>query len=809
MKNDKMQKGVRTFSSNKIVIIFMSIGIFLLFVIGVSVCFSLAIDQIVINEVCSSNFSAYPGDWEQYPDYIELYNPTDVPVSLDGYSLSDSEINLEKADLSGITIAPKDYVIVYADGVNVPEHAQFKISDVGEKIYLSNNWGEIIDSVDIPSLDYNTSYARVYDGSEVWERRTPTPKKSNIEAETIIVSNLDAPIFSHESGFYEDSFELVLEAEKGMQIYYTLDGSEPTEDSILYEQPVWIDDATINQNKLSARDDLSPSKNSIPNYNVDKATIVRAIAYDVERNLKSESETRTYFVNFEEKNEYAGLPIISIVTDPDNLFGFEKGIYGNGKKYQDYIDNGGIKDGNVLEMYKDVDGRINYLYMASNAFNEGKEWEREAHMTYFDSQHEFESEQNIGIRISGQSTRTYPQKSFKLYARDIYDPQSTFNFEWNGEKREWTSVKLRNGGSDCSGSRLKDPISHKISQGRNIAIQDFTPYILFLNGEYWGIYSMRERYNEEYFQKYYNVRENELWMIDAGNAKIGGGNALEDYSKLLHFSEEADFTKKEEYDIFCERMDIQSLIDFYCINIYIGNTDATFRGNSALWRTAIISNKEYYDGKWRWMMYDVDISMADYTENSFDESINQLMEESMIKNLLRNADFKKQFCTSFMDIANDNLNKKYVIPELQKWLDVYKEQVVKTLRQFQNVDFDGGEYDEASQDVLEFFEYRFEYITSYMEEILDLKGVQAEVLVKSSLPEGGSIIINTVEISDEKEWSGRYYTDYPITVTAVADEGYKFVGWKGDIDSEEEHVVLNVPEDGIEVEAIFEKEGEE
>lgn len=225
-----------------------------------------------------------------------------------------------------------------------------------------------------------------------------------------------------------------------------------------------------------------------------------------------ESISKTYFIGYDTRTEYEGVPIISLVTDPDNLFGMEKGIYGNGQKYESYLENGGMVDGKIQESFIDKQGNTQYIYMASNAFEEGREWEREAQISYFNT-------------------------------------DQVYQFE------------------------------------RNVATQDASPCILFINGEYWGFYFLTERYTEEYFQKYYGISEDNILMIDSGGVAIGEEEDYEEYLDLINYLSGTDFTDKRNYDELLKKVDMSSFIDFYCINLYIDNQDIDFGRNMALWKS--------------------------------------------------------------------------------------------------------------------------------------------------------------------------------------------------------------------------------
>lgn len=263
----------------------------------------------------------------------------------------------------------------------------------------------------------------------------------------------------------------------------------------------------------------------------------------------------------------------------------EKGIYGNGQKYESYLENGGMVDGKIQESFIDKQGNTQYIYMASNAFEEGREWEREAQISYFNTDQVYQFERNVGIRISGESTRSRSHKSLKLYARDIYGDGNPMNLEWNGEERAWKEFKLRNGGNECDTNKIKDAFIQTLVKECNVATQDASPCILFINGEYWGFYFLTERYTEEYFQKYYGISEDNILMIDSGGVAIGEEEDYEEYLDLINYLSGTDFTDKRNYDELLKKVDMSSFIDFYCINLYIDNQDIDFGRNMALWKS--------------------------------------------------------------------------------------------------------------------------------------------------------------------------------------------------------------------------------
>lgn len=754
---------------------------------------SSASKQLVLNEICSSNFTLVQDENGNYTDYIELYNAGSGEISLEGYFLSDDAEMLWKYPLDAVTLLPGAHYVVWMDNSDSGRPG-FGISRHGEEIFLSRqDTGKIMDSVKVPALVYNTSYGRVQDGEEDWEKMTATAGKSNAEAELLPSVELENPVFSVESGFYDSPFSLEISAGEGDVVYYTLDGSNPTRNSAIYQEPILIEDVSSRENIYSARTDLAPTRDYTPPFPVDKATVVRAVSYREEENTISEIVSEVYFVGYEEKELYDGLSVLSIVTDPDNLFDYDYGIYGNGAAMDEYKKYG-MRDGELAESYIDADGTEHYRYMASNAFHDGKEWEREAAVSYFDETHRHCFTQNIGIRIAGQSTRSSPKKSLNLYGRTIYDENALFPVDFF-KGNAYSTVKLR------VAEDIRDAFLSSLAVDRAVSIQKAEPSVVFLNGEYWGIYDIRERYKEEYLQNHYGVSAGNVWIMDADVAAVGGAEAQEAYQYMYTLITECDLSYDDVYAMICENIDVQSLIDYCCINLYVDNRDVSFSTNTALWRTMEPEDSAYGDCKWRWMLFDLDDTL--HAEPVGMEE-NALFLEPVVQSLMANEQFRRQFCLTYMDIANTVYSYDKVHEELMRWKETYGKQIILDRRRFADAEYSEADLDNDIMEIDDFFKKRFPIAMSDLKEQFGLEKELANVTIAQNSPERGILQINTLTLEGET-WSGQYYTDYPIRLTAVPEEGYYFAGWRGDVTGAEEQLEVSIPKNGLYVEAIFEK----
>ena len=201
------------------------------------------------------------------------------------------------------------------------------------------------------------------------------------------------------------------------------------------------------------------------------------------------------------------------------------------------------------------------------------------------------------------------------------------------------------------------------------------------------------------------------------------------------------------------------------------------------------------DGRWRWMIYDTDclewMNCAFYgvdekaEVNSFTETMEytgSAIDEFLLYSSVKNSSkFRQQFVLSFMDMANVNFSVENVEKVFEKW--------------------------NSSPDIYgDFFRKRFEYIVPYMAEEFGLIGTLENVTLKINDVEGGNVKLNTTMPDLSKgNWTGKYYTDYPITVTAIPSHGYEFVGWSGSVPADSATIEAEVVTGGITLEAVFEK----
>lgn len=450
--------------------------------------------EIMISEICSRNQTViYDRDGE-YKDYIELYNPTDHPIDLSGYQVSDRSDLKNPYVLEDSVIESNQYLLIFPTG--------FALSDQ-ELISLLDTENNVVDSVKIPVLADDFSYAKNFDNNH-WSIMRATPERENLVeviSQDKAKPEISAPKFSVMPGFYEEPFNLSILAPEDTKVYYTLDGTEPTTESLLYEEPIYIEDVSYKENLYANIAEISTrSTTYIPYHLVDKGNIIRAVAVD-SAGRKSKETVGSYFIGFEEKFGYKDIYTISITTNPENLFGFEQGIYVKGKVWAANWDE------------KRAETDPSYAKNAlANYKMEGKGWRRDAHLEVYGKDRQREYEQDIQIGIHGGWSVSHNQKSFNLYAMPEKDGKTYLCPGLVAQKE--TTMMLRAGGyRDLFSTKFRDVLNQRLVEDRDIGTLQAVPCQLFLNGEYWGLYSFQERIDGCYVESNYGVPKENVIIL--------------------------------------------------------------------------------------------------------------------------------------------------------------------------------------------------------------------------------------------------------------------------------------------------------
>lgn len=553
--------------------------------------------KVWINEVMAVSYSEEL-DGVGATEWIELYNGSDSDINLAGYGLSDSTDDLYKLKFPAVTLKPDSYYLINATGSysfnekNNKLTSPFKVSADGETIYLSDANGVTIDGFNTGRLKKDYSSGRIGTSSdERYFFAAPTPGGKNTSMG--FKSYAQPCVISPDGGFIKSGdYVTITTAQNGATIRFTQDGSMPTEKSPVYETPI----------------------------KVMKNTTIKAIAFH-DNFLPSIVSCRTFIVDAPHD-----LPVVCLSTNPDNLFGHSNGIFANGPGWTSKFPHVGA--------------------------NFWKEWEREAHIEYYTEKGDLGIDFDAGIKLFGQYSRAEEQKSISINLGEEYGTTEVcYPFFLGNKVTVFKNLLLRTSGQDWGITKLKDAFCAEVIKGQiDLEFMDSRPVAVYINGEYWGLYNLREKVNESYLSSHRGLNPDNVDIIKANkNVRAGTFDA---YSNMLNYVKTHDLRVKENYDYVASIVDIDNFIDYWIVETFFNNTDT---GNIKFYR-------ERKDGaKWRWILFDMDWAMfkSTYEWNMIEEFINpdghgvgNNFDTTLAFNLMKNNDFRDRFISRYAQFLN-------------------------------------------------------------------------------------------------------------------------------------------------------------
>ncbi len=470
-------------------------------------------------------------------------------------------------------------------------------------------------------------------------------------------------IFSAGSGVYETEFELTLSGEG--TILYTTDGSDPATSATAkeYSAPIKITDRSGDKNVIAAIDPvLFDGANVEPNStrdgfvstlslpsdsDVDKCTVIRAVQKNADGSF-GDTQTETYFVGsmYDHidgigESSYAWgdkLAVISICANYDDFFDSEKGIYVKGDIYENALKKH-LADGGGL----DVDSS---RAMDANYKQKGREWEREISVNFFESDGgstDCVLTQNCGVRIQGNYSRSDLQKGLRLFARSEYG-DNNFRYEVfkgltndAGETLDkFKTLTLRAGGNCAFTTKYSDTYWQSLLTDMDCDMKVSRPCVVYLNGEYFGLYVLEEDYEDDYFEDHHGVNKDDVvlykgdaekynigYKLDLGELPEGESDVSYYFSDLYNFfNSHSDLRSDEDYEEFKLLVDTDSVRDYFAAQIWINNKWDWPGKNWSMWKTTTKDySNEYNDGRWRLCYYDMEFGGVSGSSDAYTNTI--------------------------------------------------------------------------------------------------------------------------------------------------------------------------------------------
>lgn len=596
---------------------------------------------LMISEVMTSNYSYLRGPYGAACDWLELYNAGSKSIDLSEYSVTDNAKYPGEFTLPQRTLAPGEYCVIILTSDPAKARSGYdvismELSSRGEWLYLFRN-GQVEDFVLIPELETDDAYGRSADSSFFSQLEKPTPGKSN--SKTAAVSS--DPVAVTAPGKYDGVEYVDVELSAPGTIYYTTNSTTPGKGSRKYTGPIRIT----------------------------KTTVIRMISYE-EGKKASNIVDVMYAVN-----EGDTLPIVSVVIEPNDLWSTQYGIYATGPNASDTYPHYGA--------------------------NYHKNWERKASISmYEDDGTGFF--QPCGLKIFGGYSRGNDKKSFACMFRKEYG-RGQLDYPLFGEDSlpYYEALVLRAGGQEAAFSRCKDEvITSFASEYLGLPVQDYRPVSLYLNGEYWGVYFIRDKINEHYVAGYFGVEPDTVDLAHWSGEDSGKFMAL----KL--FAQRNDLTKQENYDYVMSQIDVENYTDFMITQIWISNRDP--------------GNVKFFTAPgypWTWILFDTDLAFIRAGDNTVPMLMNNnlgydITTRTFAVRLIRNPEYKDYFLGRMAWQMQQVWTEENLIPHIDEFYEMLREDMKKECKRW-GTSYSGWEY--QMELMREFARERNQYLVKHIQ----------------------------------------------------------------------------------------------
>lgn len=549
---------------------------------------------------------------------------------------------------------------------------------------------------------------------------------------------------SRSAGFHNRAIEVTITStDKDADIFYTMDGSLPHENSLLYKN--------------------SP-------ISIDRTTILRA--FSMKGTIRSNVVSKTYII--EKPGDF---PSVSIAIKPSYLFNPDYGLFMMGN------------DADSLRPHRGA----NF-------------WSRKeliVHTELFGSDGKRVFSGNTGMRLFGGMSRLFPQKSLALVTRSRYGPtRIRYPLFKDKPMKKYKYMVLRNSGSDWGKANLRDVFVTSLIKDLDLEMQSFQPAKLYLNGKYWGIYNIREKINRYYLSANTGVHKDSVSIIEHKEHLKRGEK--DSYQAMLKFMRENDLGDQENFDYVATQMDVRNFTDLQITQIYIDNQDAG--GNIKFWKPFGENTKWrwiVYDTDWGFGLHKAEAfthnSLKFHLEPNGPKWPNPPWSTFILRSLLENKDYKEYFVNRFLDHLNTHFEPTHLNEHLDKLVKLYQNEMPRHLNRW---NINEKRYKTHLARIRNFGNKRPEYIRKYISQEFNC-GKEVALSIKSS--KGGRVVLNNNIELQQDEMKGTYFDKIPVHLKAIPQFGYKFSHWDGvNQNNTSSAINLKLEDESYTITAVFE-----
>ena len=460
--------------------------------------------------------------------------------------------------------------------------------------------------------------------------------------------------------------------------------------------------------------------------------------------LPSAIVDRTYIIDEENHN----LPVVSIITDEDNLWDWNSGIYVSGPN-----------------------ATTNYPYFGSNFW---QPWSRKSRMEFFDASRVKQFEAVFDLEIHGGWSRAEPQKSFRIDAKSIYTGDIEYALiERKPAITQYNNFNIRNGGQHGASDRIQDAVISRLGENTHIDRMGYQPCIVYLNGAYWGLYGIREKIDEHYVESNHGISSKDIDLLNWDGALAG---SADHFAQSYSMIQNTVLSDPNFVDVFSTRFDIDNYIDYFIFQTYIQNMDwlgiAWGLNNIKLWRP------DTAGGKWRYVLYDTDAAWGHFGQNIYQNYLALARNPSspnahaaIFNRALNNNAFKCRFTNRYDDLINTTFqpnNVNIIVNELKASIQLaIPDHIATWNNQMGPYSYTGWEYD--VNDIKLYNSARISTARQHINESLSLQG-QKQVSLDALPESSGHVQMNSILPS--LPWSGIYHGGCPVTAKAIPGNGF-------------------------------------
>lgn len=721
-----------------------------------------ASSQVVINEFCFANYSDYAVGGE-FEDWVEFYNPTGAAVNIGGYWLSDNVLNPQKYQIPATVSVPANgYKLILVSGVGAYDpgflgqtNTNFKVSQSdGEELVFSSPAGVILESYDFDVISpnqRNQSYGRVPNGTGSMIIQT-NPSQGAVNAGATATGYAVRPTMDVQAGYYAAPISVTISTtEVGGTIYYTTNGSQPSNTSTLYTGPI----------------------------NINATTVLRAIVYSpAATTLPSFTETNTYFFG----NDNHTIPVVSISGTT-----LDGGWNGNELTHLEFFQNGTFT--------VEASGDSNEHGNDSNAYGQrGFDYVTRDALGY---NHEIEHPM-----LHTSDRQSYQRLIFKAAANDNYP--------------------FSNGGA-----HIRDAYICELSILGDLHLDErkTRSCIVYINGQYWGVYEIREKVDDtDYTDHYYDQPAGNVDFLKTWGgtwteyAAAPGFNPQTQWNTFVNFTTTNSMVNQANYDYVVSQFNTMSLIDYFILNGYTVCTD-WLNWNTAWWKG---TNPNGDAKRWRYALWDNDNTFGHGVNYTGVNSTQPTSDPCQIENegniggqghipvlnaLFDNPEFFADYIQRYAELSNTIFSCERMIEVLDSMILVIEPEMPRQIQRW------GGNINTWNNNVQEVRDFILARCNnSIIDGIVDCYDV-VPYNVTFQIDGVGDIIIGETEISPyEAPYSGTYFGDLEIDLEAIIDsvvgpcssfQGWEIISGTGVIADPTAPITTLIVQSDVTVQAIF------